>query len=323
MNTAARKPQPLPYVIMTIGIIAVSFAAIFIRIADDAPAIVIAAYRLILATVVMTPFSLRRAVAERVHYSRRTILLNILSGAALALHFVCWIASLKYTSVARSVLLVATNPFFVAIMGRIVLKEKIKTAAMVGMVLALAGIFLMSALNGGVTEGGITDGRFTGDILALAGAFFAAVYMLFGRHIRQTVSTTAYAYMTYGVAAAVLVVVMILTGASWTGYASQTYLMFLLLALVPQIIGHTSFNYALKFLPAVSVSIVILGEPVGAAFLAWIFLGEGVSLGTFIGGAIILSGVFLTVYSQNPNQKHDKNTIQNENPTDLVNGGSL
>lgn len=316
MDTAARKP--LPYLIMTVGIIAVSFAAVFIRIADDAPAIVIAAYRLILATVVMTPFSIRRAVAERTHYSRRTILLNVTSGVALALHFACWIASLKYTSVARSVLLVATNPFFVAIIGRIVLKEKIKTAAAIGMVLALAGIFLMSALDGGITEG-----RFTGDILALAGAFFAAVYMLFGRHIRQTVSTTAYAYVTYGIASAVLVLVMILTGQSWSGYAPQTYFMFLLLAIVPQIIGHTSFNYALKFLPAVSVAIVILGEPVGAAFLAWIFLGEGVSIGTFIGGAVILAGVFLTVYSQSTADNSAQNTIQKANSGDVVNGGGL
>ena len=119
---------------------------------------------------------------------------------------------------------------------------------------------------------------------------------MFGRHLRQSVSLGAYSYLTYAIAALVLLGITLATGHSWGGYAPVTYLMFVLLAVIPQCIGHTSFNYALKYLPTVSVAIVILAEPVGAALLAWLILDEAVSIATFIGGVVILGGVFLTVY---------------------------
>ncbi len=121
---------------------------------------------------------------------------------------------------------------------------------------------------------------------------------MFGRTIRQTISTTVYAYVTYGFAAVVLIGLVLVTGNPWTGYKPFTYLMFFLLAAVPRIIGHTSLNYALKYLPVVSVAVVTLGEPLGASFLAWIILKESVSLATLLGGAVVLIGVFLTVYSK-------------------------
>lgn len=281
------------YIIIGIGIIATSFAAIFIRIADEAPALIIAAYRLLLASLIMSPYAVTKIRKQAHRFTQSTLKWNILSGLFLAIHFATWIASLKYTSVARSVILVSTNPLFVSVLGWIFLKEKLKPLVGLGIVFSITGTIIMSL---GELEG--ARASFTGDILALTGAFFAAIYFLTGRNLRQTISTTVYSYVAYGVAAVILVGVALAAGLPWTGYSLTTYSMFLLLAIVPQIIGHTSFNYALRFVPAVIVAIAILGEPIGASTLAWILLEEPIHINTIYGGMLVLIGVFLAVYNQ-------------------------
>ncbi len=281
------------YLIIAVGIIAASFAAIFIRLAAEAPALIIAAYRLVLATAIMSPFALPRVRRQRQFYTISAIKWNVLSGVCLAFHFATWIASLKYTSVARSVILVSTNPLFVSLLGWMFLREKLTLPILSGMALSITGTFVMSSGARLPMETGLT-----GDVLALAGAFFAAAYFLIGRHLRQSITATVYSYITYGFAAVVLVGITLAADLSWTGYSPTTYLMFLLLAVVPQIIGHTSFNYALRYVPAVIVAIAILGEPVVASALARILLNEPIYPQTAYGGVFILVGVFLTVYSQ-------------------------
>ncbi len=281
------------YVVISIGVIAVSFAAIFIKLAGEAPALIIAAYRLVLATVLMSPFVLRRVKRRARDYTKQTLFWNILSGVFLALHFATWIASLQYTSVARSVLLVTTSPVFVALLGWLFLKEKLKGPVVAGIVLCVVGTGVMAGGKNLMAGAGIR-----GDMLALAGAFFAALYLLIGRYLRQTITTTTYSYITYGIAAVVLAGTTLLLGLPWDGYSSTTYLMFLLLAIIPQIIGHTSFNYALRYVPAFIVAIVVLGEPILASSLAAWLLNEPLLHRTITGGVIILTGVFLTVYVQ-------------------------
>ena len=281
------------YLIIVIGIVAVSFAAIFIRLAGEAPALIIAAYRLAMAVVIMSPYAYKRIRRQWTNYTAHSLRWNIISGVALAFHFATWIASLKYTSVASSVVLVTTNPLFVSLFGWIFLNEKPRKMVIAGIIVSIFGTVIMTTGNGGVS-----DTRLTGDLLALAGAVFASIYLLTGRSLRQTISATAYSYVAYSTAAVILVLIALIAGLPWTGYSPTTYLMFLLLAVVPQIIGHTSFNYALKYVPAVIVAIVILGEPIGASLLAWIFLGETVQQSTFLGGGLILVGVFLAVYTQ-------------------------
>ena len=287
------------YIIIGIGILATSFAAIFIRIADEAPALIIAAYRLALATLIMTPYAASRVKKQAKRFSKGTLRWNVLSGIFLAIHFATWIASLKYTSVARSVILVSTNPLFVSVLGWMFLKEKLKPLVSVGILLSIVGTIIMSL---GKFEG--APANLTGDLLALSGAFFAAIYFLTGRRLRQTISTTVYSYVAYGVAAIVLVGIAGVAKLPWTGYTFTTYSMFLLLAIVPQIIGHTSFNYALRYVPAVIVAIAILGEPIGASTLAWILLDEPIHIQTLYGGGLVLVGVFLAVYNQ---EKSDLN----------------
>lgn len=286
------------YLVIIVGILAVSFAAIFIRIADEAPALIIAAYRLSIATVLMSPYAIRRVRRQWHNYTKSTFRWNILSGVFLAFHFATWIASLKYTSVASSVVLVTTNPLWVSILGWLFLKEKPRKLVLVGILLSLTGTVIMSW--GGLVQ---SKSHFLGDMLALAGAFFASLYFLTGRQLRQTISATVYSYVTYGIAAILLVIMALIGGFQWTGYSLTTYSMFLLLAVVPQIIGHTSFNYALRYVPAVIVAIAILGEPIGSSTLAWLLLGEPITIATVIGGIFILIGVFLAVYTREKRPK--------------------
>jgi len=283
----------MKYLIIAIGIIATAFAAIFIKMASDAPALTIAAYRLGLATLIMTPYAYGKVRAQRHNYSAHTFRWNLLSGFFLACHFATWIASLKYTTVARSVLLVTTNPIFVAILGWIFLKEKLRVPVIFGIFLCIGGTIIMSL---GTLHS--ADASLTGDLLALSGAFFASSYFLTGRMLRQTLSAAVYSYITYGTAAILLIATAFIFGLPWTGFSSSTYLMFFLLAVIPQIIGHTSFNYALRYVPAVIVAIAILGEPIGASALAWILLDEPVGIQTLYGGIFILVGVFVAVYTQ-------------------------
>jgi len=281
------------YLVIIVGILAVSFAAIFIRIADEAPALIIAAYRLSIATVLMSPYAVRRVKRQWGNYTTSTFRWNLLSGVFLAFHFATWIASLKFTSVASSVVLVTTNPLWVSILGWIFLKEKPRPLVLVGIFLSLFGTVVMSWGNFAQSET-----HFLGDMLALAGAFFASLYFLTGRQLRQTISATVYSYVTYSIAAVLLVIMALIGGFQWTGYSMTTYGMFLLLAVVPQIIGHTSFNYALRYVPAVIVAIAILGEPIGSSALAWILLDEPITKSTVLGGIFILLGVFLAVYTR-------------------------
>jgi len=281
------------YIVIGIGLIAVSFAAIFIRLAGEAPSMIIASYRIVLAVLIMSPYAYRKTRQQWSNYTPNTLKWNIISGVALAFHFATWIASLKYTSVASSVVLVTTNPLFVALFGWLFLDEKPRKLVLLGIAVSIAGTVVMTV--GNYSPG---ESRLLGDMLALAGALFASIYLLTGRSLRQTISATSYSYIAYGTAAVVLVLITLIAGFPWTGYSTTTYSMFVLLAVVPQIIGHTSFNYALKYMPAAIVAIVILGEPIGASFLAWVLLGEPVHQSTFFGGGLILLGVFLAVYTQ-------------------------
>jgi drug/metabolite transporter (DMT)-like permease len=165
-----------------------------------------------------------------------------------------------------------------------------------GILLSLIGTVVMST---GVHS--LESASLTGDVLALLGALFAAIYFITGRNLRQSISATVYSYVTYSIAAVILAGTVLIVGFPLTGYSTTTYSMFLLLAIVPQIIGHTSFNYALKYVPAVIVAIAILGEPIISSVLAWFMLGESVSSRTIYGGVLVLIGVFFAVYRQEQN----------------------
>ena len=275
------------YAVLALGVISVSFAAIFIRLAE-APPLVIAAYRLCLASLVVAPTAWIRSRQELRGLSRKDVLLAVLSGGFLALHFGLWIASLSYTSVASSVVLVTANPIFVAIASYLLFRERVGRQAILGIVVCLVGAVLI-----GYGNWRLGPQPLLGGVLALLGALAVAGYLLIGRRLRQNIGILSYTALTYSSAAVLLLVAALAFGYPLFGYSSTTYLMLVLLAVVPQLIGHTSLNWSLRFVSATLVTIAVLGEPVLATALAFTILDEVPTVTEVIGGVLILSGIFL------------------------------
>ncbi|GAB4579598.1 MAG: DMT family transporter [Anaerolineales bacterium] len=306
--SASHRPRLSPILVISIGILAVSTASIFIRFAqENAPSIVIAAMRLTIAALVLAPITWVRNRHEFRSLTRRDFTFALVSGVFLAVHFATWITSLEYTSVASSVVIVTTVPLWVALLSPLVLREKIGRAVAVGLICSLVGGIIV-ALNEACTLHGIhltCSGGGTvsqangalGNILALFGAFSAAGYLVIGRSLRSKLSLIPYIFVVYGIAALVLLATMFSFGEALVGYPSVTYLWFLLLALVPQLLGHSSFNWALGYLPASFVSITLLGEPIGTIVLAYLLLNESPAPLELIGAILILMGIYIA--SQN------------------------
>ena len=306
------RPFAPPLVVLAGGVLAVSTASIFIRYAQEyAPSLVIAAWRLTLATVILTPFALTRRRDELGSLTRRELGLALLAGFFLALHFATWISSLAFTTVASSVVLVDTAPLWVALIAPLALGERISRPVKIGMWLAFVGGVLVALSDACVwTSSGLVcppvgefvrGKAFLGDLLALAGALTAAMYLIIGRRVRSRVSLVTYIFVVYGVSAVALIFFMLAAGQPALGYPPVAYLWFLMLAIFPQLLGHTSYNWALGYLPAAYVSIALLGEPVGSTLLAVVFLGEIPSLSKIIGGMVILAGIYIASrQSQDP-----------------------
>ena len=275
-----------PRLLLLVGVIAVSFAAIFVRLAD-APALVIAAYRLGIASLLILPFTYKRVTAAFKGLNRRTFALMFLAGVFLAAHFVLWITSLEHTSVASSVILVTAHPVFVAVASYFLWKEKLGRLSIAGIIVAMAGVAIIS-------RGELSFGSdvFLGNVLALVAGLLAASYLMVAWALRNQIDAVSYLASVYGVAAAILVISAVIAGVEFMGYSETTYLMFVLLAVVPQLLGHSSFNLAARVMPVTLVSVAILGEPVGATILGIIILGEWPSAAEVIGGVVIMTGIF-------------------------------
>jgi drug/metabolite transporter (DMT)-like permease len=277
--------------LLIVGVTAVSFSAVLVREAD-APSIAVAFYRCAMASVVLVPLGLIR---HRDEYRRLTPMqwrLALASGVVLSAHFATWISSLSFTTVAASAVLVQTLPLWVAAFGRFV-GEQPSRRALLGMGVAIVGTAIIA---GGGFEGG--SRAVLGDLLALAGAVFAAIYVLLGRSLRQHLSLVAYSSIVYAASATVLAFVMAVSGTAFLGYPSKTWLMFVLITAGPQFLGHTTFNYLLGHVRASIVAVALLAEPVGATLLAWLILSERPGVATAIGGAVVLLGVYLAIAAE-------------------------
>jgi drug/metabolite transporter (DMT)-like permease len=278
--------------LLVTGVVAVSFAAIFIRYAD-APALSIAMYRQAMAAAVVLPLALGLRRDELRGLSRRQLGLAVGSGAVLALHFATWIPSVKLTTVAASVVLVTASPIFVAAGSRFLFGERVGTITVGGILVGLVGAAVVSGGDFAVSTRAVA-----GDLLALAGAVAAAGYFLLGRQLRQEVSALTYVGLVYATCAVLLWPVAALSGSRLVGFDGKTWAMFILLALVPQLLGHTVFNFVLKDLSATVVTISVMGEPVGSTLLALGFFGEVPPWTAVVGGVLVLGGIYVAVTAQ-------------------------
>ena len=292
-----------PLFAIFIGLLAVSTASIFIRYAQAyAPSIVIAAYRLSIASLVLLPFALRRR-RELKLLQKGDFLLALLSGFFLAIHFATWITSLAYTTVASSVVLVTTTPLFVALLAPFTIKEPLTRNVMIGLILASAGGIVVGlsdtctvsnfSLQCPPISEFIRGRAFLGDLLALTGAVAAAGYIIIGRNIRAKLGLISYVFLVYGIAALVLIFMVLVSRQPLIGYPPAAFGWFVLLAIIPQLIGHSSFNWALGYLSAAFVSITLLGEPIGSTILAYLLLDERPSVMKLFGAILILTCILV------------------------------
>lgn len=277
--------------ILVIALIAVSGAAVFVRLAD-APSLVVAAWRMLIAAGVLLPWTLRalRRTPMRAEHWRPTLL----AGVLLGIHFATWISSLSFTSVAASVALVSTTPMWVVLLAWIFMQRIPTLSVLFGVLLAVAGGAVIAF--GGVSGSESSSNALLGDGLAVIGAVAIAGYLLLGRSVqRQGLPLAAFIGVAYAVAALLLLPLPAIAGWSYVDYSSVTFLYLVLLALVPQLIGHTGIQYAMAHLEPIRVSTAVLMEPVGAALFAWLLFTEVPSAITALGATILLLGVFITV----------------------------
>ncbi len=276
--------------VLAAAVAAISMAAIFIRLAG-APGVVIALFRMLLATLAMAPVTVRGL--RRTPLRGRVLGLTVLAGALLALHFATWITSLNVTSVAASVTLVSTSPLWVALFAWLFSGIAPSFSVLIGVVLAVGGA---AVIGFGAMGGG--SAPLLGDGLALAGAASAAGYLLLGRTVQRSgVGLDAYAGVAYGAAALFLAPLPALLGFSYTHYPLGSFGWIALLALVPQLVGHNGINHAMRHLDPTLVATATLLEPIGSTLLALAVFGEVPSALTVVGGAILLLGVVFTVRS--------------------------
>jgi len=308
MSGSAQRVRIAVPLAMFTAILAVSTSSVFIRFAQrDAPSLVIAALRLTFATLILAPLALTRHRQELRSLTRSDVLLGLVSGLFLAVHFATWISSLEFTTVASSVVFVSTGPLWVALLSPFLLNEHLSHVAMVGLSLAFVGGSLVGLADACTWNAGlqcpdiarVLQGRsMWGNFLALVGAWAVSGYLIIGRKLRAKISLIPYIFIVYGMAAAGLIVAMFASGETPWGHPLPAYFWIFLLAAFPQLIGHSTYNWVLRFIPASLVAITTLVEPIASAILAYFILRETPASGVIVGGALILSGIYLTSRSK-------------------------
>ncbi|SYZ72965.1 conserved membrane hypothetical protein [Candidatus Zixiibacteriota bacterium] len=278
------------YLSLFVATFAVSWASILIKLAD-APPLPVAFYRMAIASALLAIPALPRARKSMAILTTRQKYLLFASGIVLGLHFAFWVTSLFYTTISNSTILVATQPIFVLMMEALLLKDRIASRSVLGMVVALAGMILIS-------RGDFNLGRqyVLGDLMALVGAICAGIYLFIGRHLRAHIDNLGYILPVYSTAAATLLAISLLYGENLTSYPAKSWIFFLLLAIIPTVLGHSLYNWLLKYVSAHKVATTILGEPIGATILAIFFFHQIPGWWTVTGGVLILFGIFIVLH---------------------------
>lgn len=287
---AARAESPLTYAIVLVAsLIAVAHAAIFVRMADADP-LVTAAYRMAIAAAVLLPVAAVTARQEIRQLGKREWRLIGWAAVFLALHFATWIASLDFTSIANSVVLVTLTPVWLAVWAVVALRQPPGRRTWLAVGLALAGSIVMGS---GSARLGLET--LFGDGLALAGGILFVGFLLLAEAARRSIGIVAFVTLVYGGAAVLLWAVVFALGLPVVGLSLETYLAFIGLGLVSQIIGHTGFNWAVRAISPMVLALLFLTEPLLSTALGWFYFGEGFARETGIGGVLILAAIYLGV----------------------------
>ncbi len=284
----ALRPSSFAYGALAFAVVSVSFSAIFIKLAQ-APSLVIATNRMLASLVLLSIPTLLHGRREVARLGRRDLLAIAVSGLFLAAHFGLWTLSLAYTSVASSVVFVTTHPVLVALLEWLWLHQPLGWKAWLGIVLTVLGSVVVGAND--LQVGGVA---LVGDLLALAGAGALVAYLLIGRRLRQRLGFLSYSTPVFFVCWLGLLAWTTASGQDVRAFPATDLVWYVLLALFATVGGHTVFNWALGHVPASLVAVTLVGEPVGAALLAWVILGQALTPLVVLGGAVIVAGIYLT-----------------------------
>jgi len=284
-----------PYFALFISIVSVSFAAILIKL-SSAESLSIAFYRLLFTTLLVLPFVIffKKTREEIKKIPVKTLLIMIGIGFILAAHFAFWITSLNYTSVASSVILVTAHPIIVGPVSHFLFKERLSKINSIGIIASVTGVIIL--VMGNRQLGDQTIDTLQGNILAILGGVMAGLYILGGRQVRKTVSVASYAFIVYSISAVVLLVLCIIFSSELIKISVSDFEIFIAMAIVAGLLGHTLYNWSLKHIRASLASVALLGEPLGSTLWAMLIpaIGQIPSKYTFFGGAVILIGIYLT-----------------------------
>lgn len=275
---------------LTISIIAISFSAIFVKW-SDAPASILSMYRMWFASILMVPIVWKKR-SEFKHIVKKDWFFLFFSGLFLALHFVLWFGSLKLTTVASSTIILALQPIVSLLGGFLLFKERTTLSALMTM-----GIAIIGAMMIGWGDFGLSKDAIMGDLLSFFSVISVVGYLLIGQSIVKKVSHWLYSFCVFFSAAIVLTIYNVSTDVSLTGYPAKEWGIFLLLATVPTV-SHVINNWLLNYVNATTISMSILGEPVGATILAVILLNEHLVTWQIAGGLLVLLGVFFFLSQQ-------------------------
>ncbi|QAY65978.1 DMT family transporter [Paenibacillus protaetiae] len=276
--------------------VAISFAPILVRY-SDAPVSVQGMYRMLFTFLLMLPFSRKQLPAVR-NVSVKNWLLLVLAGLFLGLHFLLWMASLNYTSIASSTIILSLEPVLVMAGAYFIYKDRSSRKAVLGMLIALVG-----AVGIGFGDIGLSHRAFMGDFLSLLSAVAIAVNMLIAKKIMEQVPAYLYSWVVFGITFCFFAGYNLVQGIPFGGYPSKDWVLFLLLAIVPTVFGHLIFNWLLTYVKAATVSMSVLAEPVGSSILAIFLFGEMISSFQLAGGALIIIGLLLYLRSEQSEAK--------------------
>lgn len=285
--------KPSKYWILA-GTFFTSVSSIIIRL-SEAPALAIAAYRMLFTIGILALPVYFKNREEFKKLSRKDFLMCLCSGIFLALHFASWIQSLQMTTVANSTILVSSSPIFVALINYFLLKERISKRMVLGISISLAGSVIIGM---GASQGGGSS-MMVGNILAFMGAIFVAGYLVLGGIARKTISAGVYVFIVYSVSALVLFSMCVITGTPLSPYPAREYILFFFLALFSSILGHTLYNYLMKYFSSTLISVSTLGEPIFASLMALLIFREIPSVYTLVGGLITIAGIYYYLMTQN------------------------
>ena len=283
------KPKSIS-IPLIISIIAISFAAIFVKW-SDAPSTILSMYRMVFASIFIIPIAWKKRDAFK-QITKKDWFFLVFSGFFLAMHFALWFGSLKLTTVASSTVILALQPVVALVGGFILYKERTNKAALVTMGIAIVGVMMI-----GWGDIGLGKEAIIGDILSFLCVIAVVCYLLIGQNIVRKISHWIYSFCVFSFAAIFLGIYNLIAGIDFVGYEKQEWGIFLLLAIFPTI-AHVIFNWLLNYVNSTTISMSVLGEPVGATLLAVLLLGERLVGWQIIGGIFVLTGVFLFLIQQ-------------------------